>query len=219
MKVNIWNNFLKSSPEWRYVRSDFNSLVFFTLFSYKTVIFQITNSNRLLAVAIFVILCAWLFGNELRLKFYWRSFIRKNKQFKRRDDISTFKKDAIQKQKAINLILIVAVALIIGFTGNPEVVRDAAFCFTIFAIDCSLAMMAINTAICLLISALFTLVLGSVFITNYPLFNNIDSVLALVALLTGVIATIFGAPHLYKILSVKRIWLTRKIVSLIPLFG
>jgi hypothetical protein len=209
MKTNFLN-FVKSSPTLRQLYSYLKSSLFVALFSYKTVILDFTKSNWLLSIILLILFVSWLFDKR-RLRFYILQFKRKNRNIRHENATLTFTKNTIIKQKAINLILILAIIMITQITGNHAIKIDAAFGLTVFAIDYSLSIVAISRIFRLMIAGIWSLLCTLVFITNYPRFSDLSSILVIIGLAIGTPVIIFSLSYLYKFFSIKRIRLTKKL--------
>ena len=219
MKTNFLN-FVKSSPTLRKLYSDLKSSLFIALFSYKSVILDFAKSNLLLSIMLLTLFVLWLLDKR-RLRFHILRFKRKNRNIRHENAILTFTKNTVIKQKSINLILILAIIMITQITGNPEIKIDAAFGFTVFAIDYSLSIVAISRIFRLVIAGICLFLCTLVFITNYPRFSDLSSILVLIGIAIGAPVIIFSLSYIYKFFSLRiiritknlEIWLSKKLVT------
>jgi hypothetical protein len=209
MKTNFLN-LVKSSPKLRELYSDLKSSLFIALFFYRTVILDFTKSNRLLSIMLFILFVSWLFDKR-RLRFYILCFKRRNRNICHENEMLTFTRNTVSKQKAINIILILAIIMITQITGNSEIQIDAAAGLVVFAVDYSLSIVAISRIFRLMIGGIWSLLCTLFFITNYPIFSDLSSILVIIELAIGTPVIIFSLSYLYKFFSIERIRLTKKL--------
>jgi hypothetical protein len=209
MKTNFLN-FVKSSPTLRQLYSALKPSLFIALFCYKTVILDFAKSNWLLSIILLILFVSWLFDKR-RLRFYIIQFKRKNRNIRHENAALTFTKNTIIKQKAINIILILAIIMITQISENPEITMDAAAGFAMFAIDYSLSIVAISRIFRLMIAGIWSLLCTLVFLTNYPKFSDLSSMLVIIGLAIGTPIIIFRLSYIYKYFSIAVIRLTKKL--------